>query len=520
MNFWQIVQETSGINGILLWGVIGFIFIAFLLFNFAPTERKRVRAAMFLFALSFAGLLAASSIVYFGTSPDNFSFRAVRWGALFLASIAVINLAGIFFFAIFLKALRIHVPLILRDLILAVAYIIAAITLLSRNGVDLAGIVATSAVITAVIAFSLQDTLGNILGGLALQMEKTINVGDWIRIDQQEGRVQEIRWRHTAIETRNWDTIIIPNSTLMKGQFILLGRREGMPQQHRMWVYFNVDFRYAPTEVIQTVETALCAEPIPNVASMPPPQCLVTDFKDSYGTYAARYWLTDLALTDPTDSVVRSRIYTALRRAEIPLSMPAQAVFITDDDESRRQRKQKQETERRVAALKRVEMFNQLTDEECHKLAMRMKYAPFVRGEVMTRKGSQAHWLYLILQGEAQVEIQVEGKTEKVATLRDGDYFGEMALMTGQPRRANVMAITDVTCYRLDKEAFENILHNRPEIAESISRTLARRSIELESIQEELKEETMNTRMQTKQNEFLHLIRDFFGLEDEKAALN
>jgi CRP-like cAMP-binding protein len=124
------------------------------------------------------------------------------------------------------------------------------------------------------------------------------------------------------------------------------------------------------------------------------------------------------------------------------------------------------------------------------------------------------------MEGEAQVEITVEGKTEKVATLRAGDYFGEMALMTGQPRRANVLAITNVTCYRLDKEAFENILRNRPEIAEYISRTLARRSIELESIQEELKEETRTTRMQTKQSEFLHLIRDFFGLEDEKATLN
>jgi small-conductance mechanosensitive channel len=520
MSFWQTVQDTSGLNGILLWGVIGYFLLAFLFFNIAPTERKRIRAGMLLFVLSVAGLLTASSIIYFGASTDNFNYRAVRWAALFLASIAVINLAGVFFFGIVLRALRIHVPLILRDLILAVAYIITAITLLSRNGVDLAGIVATSAVITAVIAFSLQDTLGNILGGLALQMENTINVGDWIRIDQQEGRVQEIRWRHTAIETRNWDTIIIPNSTLMKGQFILLGRREGSPLQHRMWVYFHVDYRFAPTEVIQTVEAALRAEPIPNVATIPPPHSLITDIKDSYGTNAARYWLTDLALTDPTDSVVRSRIYAALRRAEIPLSIPAQALFLTNDDEARRARKQREEIEHRITALKHVEMFSQLTDDERKELAVRMKFAPFVRGEVMTRKGSQAHWLYLIMEGEAQVEICVEGKTEKVATLRAGDYFGEMALMTGQPRRANVMAITNVTCYRLDKEAFENILRNRPEIAEYISRTLARRSIELESIQEELKEETKTNRMQTKQSEFLHLIRDFFGLEDESPTLN
>src|SRR2546423_206283 len=169
------------------------------------------------------------------------------------------------------------------------------------------GIVATSAVITAVVGFSLQDTLGNVMGGMALQMERSITVGDWIRVDQQEGRVVEIRWRQTSIETRNWDTVVIPNSVLMKGQVLLLARRTGEPRQHRQWVYFNVDFRFAPTDVVEAVETALCAEPIENVASEPAAHCIVSDFKESYISYAVRYWLTDLALTDPTDSVVRQR---------------------------------------------------------------------------------------------------------------------------------------------------------------------------------------------------------------------
>ena len=164
-----------------------------------------------------------------------------------------------------LGVVRLKPPRILRDLLIAFSYIIIAITLLSKSGVDLTGIVATSAVITAVVGFSLQDTLGNVMGGMALQMERSISVGDWIRVDQQEGRVVEIRWRQTSIETRNWDTVVIPNSVLMKGQVLLLGRRISAPRQHRQWVYFNVDFRFAPTDVVAAVETALCAEPIENV---------------------------------------------------------------------------------------------------------------------------------------------------------------------------------------------------------------------------------------------------------------
>lgn len=514
MNFWQIVQKTSGFEN-YHWVAIGFVVIAFILFNLAPQERRRIRAATFLFALSFLLTLVATALVTSGASMDGFGYRLTRWLALLLESVAIINLIGVLVFAIAFKLVRVTVPLILHDLILALAYIVTAITLLSRIGVDLAGLVATSAVITAVIAFSLQDTLGNILGGIALQLEHTISVGDWVRIDQQEGRVKEIRWRHTSIETRNWDTIVIPNISLMKGQFILLGRREGMPLQHRQWVYFNVDFRFAPTDVISVVEAALCAEAIPNVAREPAPHCLITEFKDSYATYAARYWLTDLALTDPTDSVVRCRLYAALRRAEIPLSMPASAIFMTEDDETRRSRKLSQEIESRVEALRAVEHFSHLTEEEYHDLAIRMKNAPFVRGEAMTRQGATGHYLYLVIEGEADVIITVSDHTEKVATLHAGDYFGEMALMTGEPRRATVVAQTNVKCYRLDKEAFQYIIERRPEMAEDISHTLAKRSVELEAVQQGLIGEAMNRHIQRRQNELLHRIRDFFGLEED-----
>lgn len=120
----------------------------------------------------------------------------------------------------------------------------AALTLLGRHGVDLSEIIATSAVVTAVIGFSLQDTLGNIMGGMALQLEQSIGVGDWVRVGEVEGIVREIRWRQTSIETRSWETVVVPNSALMKSQVTVLGRRQGQPRLHRISVEFNVDFRH------------------------------------------------------------------------------------------------------------------------------------------------------------------------------------------------------------------------------------------------------------------------------------
>ncbi|MGI8995112.1 MAG: cyclic nucleotide-binding domain-containing protein [Pyrinomonadaceae bacterium] len=512
MNFWHNVQTAAGPVG-LHWLIPLFLAAVVLLFIYVPAERSRLRNSVYLFALAFGGLCAAALIGQGGAG-----YGWVRWTALFLLWVSIINVASVLVFNVLLEAVRLKPARIMRDLLVALAYIVVGIVILSRSGVDLTGIVATSAVITAVIGFSLQDTLGNVMGGMALQTERTISVGDWIRVGTDEGQVKEIRWRQTSIETRNWDTIVIPNSVLMRSQVTLLGHRAGAPRQQRRWVYFNVDFRYSPPDVITAVEAALTAEPIENVAREPAPHCLMTDFKDSYATYAARYWITDLGPTDPTDGVVRARICFALRRAGIPLSIPARALFITEDDEMRRERKHHEEIEQRVAALQNVELFFPLTDEERGELAEKISVAPFVKGEAITRQGAEAHWLYIIRKGEAEVRVKVEGgdHNEHVATLHKGDFFGEMGLLTGEPRTATVIALTDVECYRVNKEVFEEGLRRRPEIARDISRLLARRRVELDSVLGQLNADVLRQQMQNLHGDFLHRIRKFFSLDGEK----
>lgn len=511
-------MQTATGTGAFPWLVVGFAALAAALFYLKPAARTRIRAAVVLFILALAGLFAAAALLSYGADPNGAgapgaAYLWTSYCAALLACLAFINVGGVLLFDVALAAAHQRPPRIMRDLLVALAYVVTGVALLARAGFNPTGIIATSALLTAVIGLSFQDTLGNTMGGLALQLERSISVGDWVRIDQQEGRIVDIRWRHTSIETRNWDTILIPNSVLMKSQVTVLGRRGGVAVPHRQWVYFNVDFRYAPTEVADAVEAALLAEPITNVAADPRPQCIVVDFQDSYARYAVRYWLTDLAQTDPTDSVVRSRVFFALKRAGVPLSIPARTLFLTEDDEGRRTRKAQEETERRADALARVELFRTLTDDERKELAARLKDAPFARGEAMTRQGAEAHWLYIIRGGEADVRVRGEdGLTEKVASLGPGDFFGEMGLMTGAPRTATVFARTDVECYRLDKESFKDILARRPEIAEDISRILARRRAELDAVREGLGEEAMRQRMSHHQGDLLRRIRNFFSL--------
>ncbi len=120
---------------------------------------------------------------------------------------------------------RLAIPRILADVLIAVVLVVFALVRMKVVGVNLAGIITTSAVITGVIGFSLQETLGNLWGGIALQLDNTCRIGDWIRMEGMSGQVVGIRWRYTSIATNLGETVIIPNSQLIKNRVTVLGRR-------------------------------------------------------------------------------------------------------------------------------------------------------------------------------------------------------------------------------------------------------------------------------------------------------
>ena len=192
--------------------------------------------------------------------------------ALLFQGIAFLGLTAVLVFDLLLPFTRVRVPRIARDLAVALAFVALLIWLFSIHHVDVTGIVATSAVVTAVIGFSLQDTLANVMGGIALQLEGAVEPGDWVKFGDTSGKVRETAWRHTAIETRNGDTLLVPNSVLVKTPVLVLGKAGGrsVPLERR-WVWFGVDYRTSPVTVIETVREALTREPIPNVAAEPAP---------------------------------------------------------------------------------------------------------------------------------------------------------------------------------------------------------------------------------------------------------
>jgi small-conductance mechanosensitive channel/CRP-like cAMP-binding protein len=497
-------------------GLLGGVIVTAAIVNITrPAHRPRLRRLLLLLVL-YAVALAGGYGFEAGHLPQWSEGCFVV--SDILRAFLIVNIAATIAFSVVLPVTGVVLPMIASDLLVGVVYVIAPLWIMSRYGLDPTSVLVSGTVVSAVLAISLQSTLGNILGGVALQLDGSIHEGDWVQLENgKQGRVRAVRWRHTTLETRDWDTIVVPNAQLLASSFTIMARRAGQAPVHRMWVWFNVDFRHSPTRVIDAVTEGILASPIENVADEPKPNCVCMDFshdgRESYATYAVRYWLVDLAFDDPTNSRVRARIYTALARAGIPLAMPAQTAFVELHDEARAQRHREHELARHIEALGHVHLFQAFTPDELRTLAGGMSHVIYTKGETITHQGAVAHWLYVMTAGTADIRLhEADGSCTVVAQLKAPDFFGEMGLMTGEPRANDVVATTDVDCFRLGKDTFERVLLARPAIVDELSDKLAHRRVELFAKHDNLDASAKQARQASERERILGLIKSFFGL--------
>lgn len=464
-----------------------FVIIALLLLVLMHTRSEGVEIAKNALTFFFITLLLAvgSAVSHFFSL--TMAARILDEMTIILVGILTLRICGLTAFRVLLPVFRLSPPRILEDIIIVLAYIAWGMVRMSQAGVNLSGLVTTSAVITGIIAFSMQDTLGNILGGLALQLDKSVSIGNWIKVDDISGQVIEVHWRHTAVRTRNGEVVVIPNSMLMKAKVTIVGSKD-VPQWRR-WIHFSLSNRIPAQRIIDSLDKALSEAEIPLVSKNPPPHCVLMEHKDGLSHYAVRYWLTNPQIDDPTDSSVRIHIFAALQRQGYALASPMLDIQMTTDSVERDTRLHEAELVKRQQCLRQMDLFSTLSEDERAHLANTLTYTPFAKGDVITRQGAVAHWLYVLISGEVDIWYEVT-KTERkfLTTLPAGRVFGEMGLMTGEPRRATVIAKTDVECYRIDKVSFEEIIHSRPALAVEFAHILSERNMQLVAVQQGISE--------------------------------
>jgi CRP-like cAMP-binding protein/small-conductance mechanosensitive channel len=488
------------VDSSLPWIAIALFVCSLALWKWLPGSRSRFRATF--------GLLGLWLLLWAGAEAASYwhlDVHALHELARAFIELAVVQLVlGV---VLDLAVARMGLPRFATEAAVIVGYIGVVFNLFYRLGVNVTGIFATSAVVAAVIGLSLQDTLGNMASGIALQFEGELEPGDFIKCSEGSGWVEYVRLRHTAIMTPDGDRVLLPNSVLTRSSVTIL------PPARRTFIPFAAPYARNPQELIDAVTSALRASPIPEIAPDPPPFCIILEMAPEHIKYAAVVWMSEAGRDPLAISAVLNRIYFSLERAGIPLAEIPNLVEMKTTAEVPAQRTTP------VDILNQTPIFRLLEAPELTELGERLHYLPFAPGERIIRQGDDGESMYFVSAGQVAINyVGSDGSENQVAVLGPGEFFGEISLLTGAAHNASAIATTRVTCYRLDKSGLEGIVARRPELAEDMSVVMARRQEELADVRQAFDLETSRLKTADSQLELLQRMRRFFGLDSDTIS--
>lgn len=363
---------------------------------------------------------------------------------------------------------RTTVPNLFQDLTRGLMYL--GLVLLALGVVfkqNLSSLVLGSTVLSVILGFALQETLGNFFAGLALGVSKPYSLGDHIQVGELSGRVEKIDWRSTALWTSTGDYTVLPNSVMAKENILNYSAPSIL---HARLIDVGVHYRHPPHEVRRFMLQA--AASVPGVLSEPPVEVWLMEFADSAMQYRLRYWMQEYGRRFELDSRVREAIWYHFSRAGLEIPFPIRTVLqppplLEDHGESRIR-----------ALLEGVDFLRSLTPAEHQILVAHTRLLMYAPGEKVFSQGDPGETFYLIKSGRLKVQV-CDSQNECYLTreMGPGEFFGEMALLTGEPRSATVEALSDVELLTLDKQALRELLQANPAVDREISEVLARRQL-------------------------------------------
>jgi small-conductance mechanosensitive channel/CRP-like cAMP-binding protein len=327
----------------------------------------------------------------------------------------------------------------------------------------------TSAVGAVVVGFALQDTLGNAFAGLAIQSERPFKVGHWIKVGDFEGRVTEITWRATKLRTKAGNFVIVPNNIVAK-EAITNYSEPAAPTQLDLEV--GVSYSSSPFVVKRAMLDAMAQ--VPHVLRTPPPDVLLVGFDASSMNYRARFWVDDYEHDQVVKDHVRVAIHYAFARRGIEIPYPVQVEYSRDwpsPDPAAEQGN-------RERVLSNVDLFSTLSEAQRADLASATVAHTFGDGEAIVRQGEPGHSMYVLCSG--RVAVVLEPGRQEVGVIEQGGYFGEMSLLTGEPRTATVVARGEAVVLELDAALFRRLGEQSPLALEQVGLAAMTRREQLE----------------------------------------
>lgn len=387
-----------------------------------------------------------------------------------LAYLLVRALNSLIFGLVFRFRRGFEAPALVRNIFTIIAFTALFFLIFSRifPAANLGALFTTSAIFGVILGLALQDTLGNFFAGISLQADRPFQVGDVITVGvlRQTGVVEEITWRAVKIRTFSNHIVLISNSTAAKEPIEVCPRNN----LNARLVFFNTLYTDSPAKTIHVVREAV--READNVSQKITPVVRIRNLGDSGVEYEVKYWPVDYASHHDTDALVRQRIWYAFRRAGLNFAFPTRTLIVERPPKPGEVDADGGAIAERLSA---VDIFAPLSAEETIMLAQAATSHVFAPGETVIRGGDPGSSMFVVHNGRVSVEVNENGTARTVATLSDGAFFGEMALFTGEPRTASVVALEETEVLEIGHAAMKSVFDNNPDLVESLSHIIAER---------------------------------------------
>lgn len=418
--------------------------------------------------------------------------------ALVVITVRYINY--LIFNIIIRSAAQNEIASLLRTILSVIVCIVAFFIIFQSQypTVQLAPLFTGSTILGIVVGLALQDTLGNLFAGIALQADQPFQVGDVINIQNRYiGVVESVSWRGVKIRTFQNKVVVISNSILGK-EFIEVAPRDNL---NARIVFFNTLYAHSPAKTAHVIREAV--RQCENVSAKLRPIVRIRNLGADGIDWEVKYWLEDYTKFNDTDALIRERIWYTFQREQLEFAYPTRTIHV----ETKPQDSAFIEPESEIIDLiSGIPLFEPLTEEEIVKIAESSKLRVFAPKEKIVRRGQKGNSMFIVNRGSVTVQIREKNKIKPIRNLKAGEFFGEMALFTGEPRTATVVADEEAEVLEIKHNCLKPIIENNPELVESFGEIIERRRAALDQINEpsEITEAD-------KSGVFLQ-IRKFFGL--------
>ncbi|MBM4154120.1 MAG: mechanosensitive ion channel [Lentisphaerae bacterium] len=334
-------------------------------------------------------------------------------------------------------------------------------------GWNITPVLASTAIVTAVVGFALQGVLGNLLAGMSIHLVRSFHEGDWISVGDIDGQVLSTNWRETRLRTTDGMTVILPNSAVA-GATVKNFSQPNTKRRHE--IFLSIGHGHAPAEVTEALQRA--AASVPDVELAPAPTAYIAESNDWGARYRLFFWSLRFQDRRPINGRVFAAAWYELRRRGITPPMPLDADWLRAagaafagrpapppdpaDLQARMEAIVRSDFGRRVLGAEVVGEGNPPGFESMLRRTRRLRYRS---GEALFRQGDPGEACYIVLRGRLRGEVRREGVAEP-ATFESaaGALVGEMSLVTGLPRTATIVAVDECELLEIDAAAFGALL--------------------------------------------------------------